>query len=115
VLVSRCKNAVRKCKECSKLQAKKDAGRWVAEAEAMGQEDKLQDKDITQAQEPKSEPVIGATCARFSHHRKILQLKNQSCNIKSGAMATYVCFCPCSIVNLIPSKCFGVTQNILSA
>jgi len=39
------------------LQAKKDAERWVAEAEAMGQEDKLQDKDITQAQEPKSEPM----------------------------------------------------------
>lgn len=35
-LVSRCKgNVVRKCKECLKLQAKKDVERWVAEVEAM--------------------------------------------------------------------------------
>jgi hypothetical protein len=44
---------VGKCKECKKSQAKKDVERRVAEAEAMGQEDTLEDNDIVQAEEPK--------------------------------------------------------------
>jgi hypothetical protein len=42
---------VGKCKSCQKSQAKKDAERRVAAAEAMGQEDTLSDKDISQAEE----------------------------------------------------------------
>ena len=61
-LVSRCKKVVGKCKECSKSQAKKDAERRVAEAEAMGQEDTLQDENVSQAHEPKSEPVSDWCC-----------------------------------------------------
>ena len=61
-LVSRCKKVVGKCKECSKSQAKKDAERRVAEAEAMGQEDTLRDEDVSQAHEPESEPVSDWCC-----------------------------------------------------
>jgi hypothetical protein len=61
-LVSWCKKVVGKCKECSKSQAKKDAERCVAEAEAMGQEDTLRDKDVSQAYEPESEPASDWCC-----------------------------------------------------
>jgi len=40
-----------KCKQCKKSQVKKDAERRVAEAEAMGQEDGLTDKDLVEAEE----------------------------------------------------------------
>ena len=40
-----------KCKQCNKFQVKKDAERQVAEAEAMGQEDELTDKDLVEAEE----------------------------------------------------------------
>lgn len=51
-LSSRCSGrVVGKCKSCQKSQAKKDAERRVAAAEAMGQEDTLSDKDISQAEE----------------------------------------------------------------
>ena len=43
---------VGKCKECTKSQAKKDAERWVAAAEAMGQEDTLEEADLVQVAEP---------------------------------------------------------------
>jgi hypothetical protein len=39
---------VGKCKECTKSQAKKDAERCVAAAEAMGQEDTLEEADLAQ-------------------------------------------------------------------
>jgi hypothetical protein len=43
---------VGKCKGCTKSQAKKDAERRVAAAEAMGQEDTLEEADLAQAEQP---------------------------------------------------------------
>src|ERR1700720_2484893 len=40
-----------KCKQCKKSQVKKDAERQIAEAEAMGREDGLTDKDLVEAEE----------------------------------------------------------------
>ena len=43
---------VGKCKGCTKSQAKKDAEWCVAAAEAMGQEDTLEEADLAQAEQP---------------------------------------------------------------
>jgi hypothetical protein len=77
--MSRCKGkVVRKCKECLKLQAKKDVERRVAEAEAMGQEDLLVEDDIAQAHALESlEPVSNWCCI----HR-ILSLQDDFANKK---------------------------------
>jgi hypothetical protein len=63
-LTTRCgaKTPVGKCGDCSKSQAKKDAERRVAEAEAMGQEDALADTDITQADELITAPSNNWCC-----------------------------------------------------
>ena len=63
-LVSRCngKVPVGKCKECSKSQAKKDAERRVAEAEAMGQEAAITEEDLAQLQEQSSDPASDWCC-----------------------------------------------------
>jgi len=63
-LVSRCngKVPVGKCKECSKSQAKKDAERRVAEAEAMGQEAAITEEDLAQLQEQSPDPVSNWCC-----------------------------------------------------
>ena len=42
--------------QCKKSQVKKDMERQVAEAEAMGQEDGLTDKDLVEAEESVAEP-----------------------------------------------------------
>lgn len=78
-LMSRCKGkVVGKCKECLKSQAKKDAERWVAEAEVMGQEDLLAEDNITQAHAPESsEPVSNWCCM----HR-VLSLQDDFANEK---------------------------------
>jgi hypothetical protein len=47
---------VRRCKSCQKSREKKDAERRAAAAEAMGQEDTLSDKDISQAEEVEMMP-----------------------------------------------------------
>jgi hypothetical protein len=52
---------VGKCKECTKSQTKKDAERRVAAAEAMGQEDTLEEADLAQAEEPDA-PERDAWC-----------------------------------------------------
>jgi hypothetical protein len=54
-LVERNDKVVGKCKECQKSQAKKDAERRIAAAEAMGQEDSLEEADLAQAEEPDEE------------------------------------------------------------
>jgi len=82
-----CKKVVRKCKECSKSQAKKHPERHVAEAEAMGQEDTLQDEDVSQAHEPESEPVSDLCCMYqilslqedFAMEKPMLQHYIESC------------------------------------
>jgi hypothetical protein len=56
---------VGKCRGCSKLQAKKDAERQVAEAEAMGQEGMLTGEDITQVQEPELSELASDWCCMF--------------------------------------------------
>jgi hypothetical protein len=62
-LSSRCSGrVVGKCKICQKSQAKKDAERRVAAAEAMGQEDTLSDKDISQAEEVEITPESEWCC-----------------------------------------------------
>ena len=43
---------VGKCKGCTKSQVKKDAEQRVAAAEAMGQEDTLEEADLAQAEQP---------------------------------------------------------------
>lgn len=55
-LTDRCKGKVPvgKCKDCTKLQVKKDTERRVAEAEAMGQEDTVAKEDIACSQEPEA-------------------------------------------------------------
>jgi hypothetical protein len=71
-LTRRCgaKALVGKCGDCSKSQAKKDAERRVAEAEAMGQEDALTDMDVTQADEPIAAPTNNWCCMhRVLSHR----------------------------------------------
>jgi hypothetical protein len=62
-LVANCNGrVVGKCKECSKSQAKRDAERRVADAEAMGQEDTLADDDVMQAQDAAPTPVSDWCC-----------------------------------------------------
>ena len=59
-LVANCNGrVVGKCKECSKSQAKRDAERRVADAEAMGQEDTLADDE---AQDAAPTPVSDWCC-----------------------------------------------------
>ena len=78
---------VGKCKECSKSQAKKDAERRVAEAEAMGQEDTLAEDDVVQAQEAESAPVSDWCCMYcvlcfqedFATEKPMLQHYIESC------------------------------------
>jgi hypothetical protein len=78
-LMSRCKGkVVRKCKECSKLQAKKDAERQVAEVEAMKQEDLLAEDDITQAHAPESSEPVSNWCCMYC----ILSLQDNFVNKK---------------------------------
>ena len=78
-LTRRCgsKAPVGKCGGCSKSQAKKDAERRVAEAEAMGQEDTLADTDIAQADEPIAAPTNDWCCM----HR-VLSLQDDFANEK---------------------------------
>jgi hypothetical protein len=78
-LMTRCgaKAPVGKCGDCSKSQAKKDAERRVAEAEAMGQEDALADTDITQADELITAPSNDWCCM----HR-VLSLQDDFANEK---------------------------------
>jgi len=57
-LVERNKKVVGKCKECQKSQAKKDAERRVAAAEAMGQEDTLEEADLAQVEEPDTDSEL---------------------------------------------------------
>jgi len=56
------RKVVGKCKSCQKSQAKKDAERRVAAAEAMGQEDTLSDNDISQAEEVETAPESEWCC-----------------------------------------------------
>ena len=48
-LVDSCKGKipVGKCKDCMKLQVKKDAEQWAAEAEVMGHEDTVAEDYVT--------------------------------------------------------------------
>ena len=71
--------SVGKCKECKKSQSKKDVERKVAEAEAMGQEDTLEDNDIVQAEEPKvAESPISDWCCCYH----VLSLQDDFANKK---------------------------------
>ena len=53
---------VGKCKTCPKSQAKKDAERRVAEAEAMGQEENLTDDVVSQVEEVVTMPENNWCC-----------------------------------------------------
>ena len=68
---------VGKCKTCSKSQAKKDAERQVAEAEAMGQEENLMDDVVSQAEELVTTPENNWCCM----HR-VLSLQDDFVNEK---------------------------------
>ena len=61
-----------------------------------------------------SNPMDGAVCIGFSHYKLISPMRSQwfSITLRAGAMC--VCFFPSSIVNLIPSKCFGVSWSTVS-
>ena len=53
-----------KCRECKKSDAKKEAERHVAEAEAMGQEDTIANDNMTAAHDPIPSP-IGNWCCMY--------------------------------------------------
>jgi hypothetical protein len=75
----------------------------------------LRDKDVLQAHEHESEPVSDWCCMYWVLSlQEDLERRNRCFNVTLKAVAMYVCFCPGSIVNLILSKCFGVSQNIVS-
>ncbi|KAH7925369.1 hypothetical protein BV22DRAFT_1011364 [Leucogyrophana mollusca] len=70
-----------KCQSCQKSQAKKDAERRVAAAEAMGQEELLNDNDVNQAEEVVAPPVDDWCCMYrvlslqddFAHEKPMIQ------------------------------------------
>jgi len=80
-LTGRCKGKVPvgKCKDCTKLQANKDAERRVAEAEAMGQEDTVSEEDIACSQEPEMIESKNDWCCMY----RVLSLQEDFANKKS--------------------------------
>jgi hypothetical protein len=80
-LTDRCKGKapVGKCKDCTKSQAKKDAERRVAEAEAMGQEDTVAEEDISRSQEPETIELKNDWCCMY----RVLSLQEDFANEKS--------------------------------
>ena len=54
-----------KCRECKKSQAKKEAEKQVAEAEAMGQEDTIADEDVTVVHDPIPAPTNNWCCMHW--------------------------------------------------
>jgi hypothetical protein len=72
------KTPVGKCKDCTKSQAKKDAERRVAEAEAMGQEDTGAEEDITHSQELETIKLKNNWCCMYC----VLSLQEDFANEK---------------------------------
>jgi len=77
------KRPVGKCKECKKSQAKRDAERRVAEAEAMGQEDTLEDNDVVQAEEVEEPEVAESPISDWCCCYRVLSLQDDFTNEKA--------------------------------
>ena len=80
-LMDRCKGKapIGKCKHCMKSKVKKDAERWVAAVEAMGQEDMAVEEDLARSQEPENIELMNDWCCMS----RILSLQEDFAQEKS--------------------------------
>ena len=76
-----------KCRECKKSQAKKEAEKRVAEAEARGREDTVADEDVTVVHDPVPAPTSDWCCMHwvlslqddFANEKPMIQHYVESC------------------------------------